>query len=146
MISHLDEEGLECRVYALNVCGQRIAVEPLPEVSRNVVCGLDNVRMARLGSLVYTGRTLDFDSLAFMQPSHSWSPRAPMGRWRGSTERADDFWRFAAAWEKLHRRNHPYFPHILYELEFRYNHRHVDLFDPLMDILLGSGPAASQPA
>jgi len=141
MMPQLDKLEQECDVYALNACGKLIAVEPVPEMSREVVSGFDDVRMARIGSLVHTGKVLDFDSLVFMQPSHAWSPQMPMERWRPGTGQADEFWRFASEWVKLHRRNLPYFPHILYELEFRYNHRHTDLFEPLMNILLGSRPA-----
>lgn len=130
----------ESEVYALNACGDSVAVAPLPEVARDAVHQAGNIRMARIGPLICTGRALGHDGLVFMRPSHAWAPATPLRKWPHGAEPLDEFWRFASSWIKLHRHNRPYFPHILYELEFRYNHRHGGLFDPLMDILLGSGP------
>lgn len=132
----------ESEVYALDACGDSVAVAPLPEVTRDAVHQAANIRMARIGPLVHTGRAFGHDGLAFMRPSHAWTPATPLRKWPHGAEPLDEFWRFSSSWIKLHRHNRPYFPHILYELEFRYNHRHGGLFDPLMGILLGSGPPA----
>jgi len=113
-----------------------VKVEVVPNVSAGTLLGM-TVRMVRRGSIVYTDRFGSYDSLMFCGYRHL---RVDHQR-RFSSGKVyinglEGFWSYAK--ERLikhHGVSKERFPFYLKEMEFRYNHRHDNLFNLLLNSL-----------
>jgi transposase len=111
-----------------------VKVEVVPNVSAETLLGM-TVKMVRRGSIVYTDKFGSYDSLMFCGYRHL---RVDHQR-RFSSGKVyinglEGFWSYAK--ERLikhHGVSKELFPFYLKEMEFRYNHRHDNLFNLLLN-------------
>jgi transposase len=104
-------------------------VEVLPNLQAQTVLGL-TVKKVRRGSLVYTDRFQVYDALIFCGYRHlQVDHQTRFARGRVYINGLEGFWSYAKERLMKHHGVSPQrFPLYLKELEFRYNHRHEDLF------------------
>lgn len=114
----------------------RVFVEVVPNVRAQTVLGLA-VKKVRRGSIVYTDRFQIYDALMFCGYRHlQIDHRTEFSRGRVYINGLEGFWSYAKERLMKHHGISPQrFPLYLKELEFRYNHRHEDLFPTLVAYL-----------
>jgi transposase len=113
-----------------------VRVTVVPDVTAETLIGL-TVKTVRRGSIIYTDKFRSYDSLMFCGYRHLKIDHAM----RFATGKVyinglEGFWSWAK--ERLikhHGVSKENFPLYLKELEFRYNHRHTDIFDIISDYL-----------
>jgi transposase len=114
----------------------RVWVQVVPNVRAETVLAL-TVKKVRRGSIVYTDRFVSYDALMFcgyrhLQIDHS----TQFCRGRVSINGMEGFWGYAKERLIKHHGISPRrFPLYLKEQEFRYNHRHQDIFPILAQYL-----------
>lgn len=113
-----------------------VRVTVVPDVTAETLIGL-TVKTVRRGSIIYTDKFRSYDSLMFCGYRHL---KIDHGK-RFATGKVyinglEGFWSWAK--ERLvkhHGVSKEKFPLYLKELEFRYNHRHTDIFELTSDYL-----------
>ena len=118
-----------------------VEVTVVPNVTAETLIGL-TVKTVRRGSIVYTDKFRSYDSLMFcgyrhLQVDHQ--KRFSSGK--VYINGLEGFWSWAK--ERLikhHGVSKENFPLYLKELEFRYNHRHADIFDLVANYLCNLVP------
>ncbi len=114
----------------------KVLVTVVPNVSAQILIGL-TVKKVRRGSIVYTDKFRSYDSLMFCGYRHlkiDHSKKFTSGK--VYINGLEGFWSWAK--ERLikhHGVSKENFPLYLKELEFRYNHRHKDIFEIITDYL-----------
>jgi transposase len=107
-----------------------VHVEVVPNVRAETLLGL-TVKTVRRGSIVYTDRYQAYDSLMFCGYRHlSINHQKRYASGKVYINGLEGFWSWAK--ERLikhHGISPTWFPFYLKELEFRYNHRHEDIFE-----------------
>lgn len=104
------------------------------------------LRTVKRGSLVYTDRWHGYDTLAFcgyrhLRVDHRKRFSRPSALGKVHINGLEGFWSYAKGKLLKHHGVSPTkFPLYLYEMQFRYNHRHEDLFDRLLTILVQPVP------
>jgi len=119
----------------------RVFVEVVPNVRAETVLGLA-VKKVRRGSIVYTDRFQIYDALMFCGYRHlKIDHRTEFSRGRVTINGLEGFWSYAKERLMKHHGISPQrFPLYLKELEFRYNHRHEDVFPILCRYLCNLVP------
>jgi transposase len=114
----------------------QVFVQVVPNVRAQTVLGLA-VKKVRRGSIVYTDRFQIYDALMFCGYRHlQIDHRTQFSRGRVYINGLEGFWSYAKERLIKHHGISPRrFPLYLKELEFRYNHRHEDLFTTLVTYL-----------
>ena len=114
----------------------KVQVSVVPNVTADTLIGL-TVKTVRRGSIIYTDKFRSYDSLMFCGYRHL---KIDHGKRYASGKvyinGLEGFWRWAK--ERLikhHGVSKENFPLYLKELEFRYNHRHTDIFDIVANYL-----------
>ena len=114
----------------------KVKVSVVKDVTARTLLDL-TVKTVRRGSIVYTDKFRSYDSLMFCGYRHL---KVDHGKRFASGKvyinGLEGFWSWAK--ERLmkhHGISKRVFPFYLKELEFRYNHRHTDIFDKLTDFL-----------
>ena len=113
-----------------------VRVTVVPDVKAETLIGL-TVKTVRRGSIIYTDKFRSYDSLMFCGYRHlkiDHDMRFATGK--VYINGLEGFWSWAK--ERLikhHGVSKENFPLYLKELEFRYNHRHADIFDIVSDYL-----------
>lgn len=111
-------------------------VEWIPDITPETLLNT-SIQQVKRGSIIYTDQFRGFDALIFYAGrSSKKEPSKPISSAKIYIDGLKGFWTFAK--DKLI--NHPglrrsYFPSYLKELEFRYNHRHVSLFELMIKAL-----------
>jgi transposase len=114
----------------------KVRVTVVPDVSSRTLINL-TVKMVRRGSIVYTDRFRSYDSLMFCGYRHlkiDHNKRFSSGK--VYINGLEGFWSWAK--ERIikhHGVSKEKFPLYLKELEFRYNHRHTDIFEKVSDFM-----------
>jgi transposase len=114
----------------------KVMVTVVPNVTAETLIGL-TVKTVRRGSIVYTDKFRSYDSLMFCGYRHlkiDHNKRFTSGK--VYINGLEGFWSWAK--ERLikhHGVSKENFPLYLKELEFRYNHRHMDIFNIVSDYL-----------
>jgi transposase len=114
----------------------KVRVTVVPNVTAQTLIGL-TVKTVRRGSIVYTDKFRSYDSLMFCGYRHlkiDHGKRFTSGK--VYINGLEGFWSWAK--ERLikhHGVSKEKFPLYLKELEFRYNHRHTDIFEIISDYL-----------
>ena len=114
----------------------KVLVTVVPNVTAETLIGL-TVKTVRRGSIVYTDKFRSYDSLMFCGYRHlkiDHGKRFTSGK--VYINGLEGFWSWAK--ERLikhHGVSKENFPLYLKELEFRYNHRHTDIFEIVSDYL-----------
>ena len=104
------------------------------------------LRTVKRGSLVYTDRWQGYDTLTFcgyrhLQVDHGKRFSRPSPSGKVHINGLEGFWSYAKGKLRKHHGVSPQkFPLYLYEAQFRYNHRHQDLFDLLLKLLVQPVP------
>jgi transposase len=114
----------------------KVKVSVVKDVTARTLLDL-TVKTVRRGSIVYTDRFRSYDSLMFCGYRHL---KVDHGKRFASGKvyinGLEGFWSWAKERSiKHHGISKKTFPLYLKELEFRYNHRHTDIFDKLTDFL-----------
>jgi len=113
-----------------------VRVEVVPNVRAETLLGL-TVKTVRRGSIVYTDRYQAYDSLMFCGYRHlSINHHKRFATGKVYINGLEGFWSWAK--ERLikhHGISPTWFPFYLKDLEFRYNHRHEDIFDLTADAI-----------
>lgn len=123
----------------------RVQVTVVPDCSAESLMR-ETLRAVKRGSLVYTDRWNGYDTLAFcgyqhLRVDHSKRFSRPSASGAVHINGLEGFWSYAKGKLLKHHGVSPRrFPLYLYEMEFRYNHRHQDLFDLLLKILVKPVP------
>lgn len=106
----------------------------------------ETLRTVKRGSLVYTDRWAGYDTLTFcgyrhLRVDHGKRFSRPSASGKVHINGLEGFWSYAKGKLLKHHGVSPHrFPLYLYEAQFRYNHRHQDLFDLLLKILVQPVP------
>lgn len=106
----------------------------------------ETLRTVKRGSLVYTDRWGGYDTLTFcgyrhLRVDHGKRFSRPSASGKVHINGLEGFWSYAKGKLLKHHGVSPHrFPLYLYEAQFRYNHRHEDLFDHLLHILVQPVP------
>ena len=106
----------------------------------------ETLRTVKRGSLVYTDRWGGYDTLTFcgyrhLRVDHGKRFSRPSATGKVHINGLEGFWSYAKGKLLKHHGVSPRrFPLYLYEAQFRYNHRHEDLFDLLLKILVQPVP------
>lgn len=106
----------------------------------------ETLRTVKRGSLVYTDRWGGYDTLTFcgyrhLRVDHGKRFSRPSASGKVHINGLEGFWSYAKGKLLKHHGVSPHrFPLYLYEAQFRYNHRHQDLFDLLLKILVQPVP------
>lgn len=114
----------------------KVMVTVVPDVSADTLIGL-TVKTVRRGSIVYTDKFRSYNSLMFCGYRHlkvDHNKRFSSGK--VYINGLEGFWSWAK--ERIikhHGVSKEKFPLYLKELEFRYNHRHTDIFENVADYL-----------
>jgi transposase len=114
----------------------KVMVTVVPNVTAETLIGL-TVKTVRRGSIVYTDKFRSYDSLMFCGYRHlkiDHNKRFTSGK--VYINGLEGFWSWAK--ERLikhHGVSKENFPLYLKELEFRYNHRHMDIFNIVSNYL-----------
>jgi len=102
----------------------------------------ETVKVVKRGSLVYTDKYRGYDTLTFcgyrrLAVNHS----QRFSRGKVHINGLEGFWSYAKGKLLKHHGVSPQkFPLYLYEMQFRYNHRHEDLFQRFLDALIKPVP------
>lgn len=114
----------------------QVFVSTVPNVKAETLLGL-TVSKVRRGSIVYTDRFHAYDALMFCGFRHLQVDHAVhFRRGRVYINGLEGFWSYAKERLMKHHGISPKrFPLYLKELEFRYNHRHLDIFPVLTKYL-----------
>ena len=119
----------------------QVRVTIVPNVSARTLIGL-TVKTVRRGSIIYTDKFRSYDSLMFCGYRHlkvDHNMRFSSGK--VYINGLEGFWSWAKErFIKHHGVSKENFPLYLKELEFRYNHRHSDIFDKVSDCLCDPMP------
>jgi transposase len=123
----------------------RVQVTVVPDCSAESLLR-ETLRTVKRGSLVYTDRWGSYDTLTFcgyrhLRVDHAKRFSRPSASGKVHINGLEGFWSYAKGKLLKHHGVSPRkFPLYLYEAQFRYNHRHEDLFDLLLKILVKSVP------
>lgn len=116
-------------VFGILERGGRVEVRAVRNVTAQTLLA-STVKLVRRGSLVYTDRYHAYDALMFCGYRHlRVDPERRFSRGKVHINGLEGFWAYAK--ERLikhHGVSKERFPLYLKEMEFRYNHRHRDLF------------------
>jgi transposase len=119
----------------------KVRVTVVQDVSAETLLNL-TLKTVRKGSIVYTDKFRSYDGLMFCGYRHlkvNHSKRFASGK--VYINGLEGFWSWAKErLIKYHGVSKVNFPLYLKELEFRYNHRHVDIFEKVADYLCGLVP------
>ncbi len=114
----------------------KVRVTVVPDVSAETLLNL-TLKTVRRGSIVYTDKFRSYDSLMFCGYRHlkvDHNKRFASGK--VYINGLEGFWSWAKErLIKYHGVSKTNFPLYLKELEFRYNHRHADIFEKVADYL-----------
>jgi len=125
------EGGSTSPVFGVREEGGRVRVRLLPSIRDRILHYLE-VKKVRKGTLMYTDRFAEFDSLLCCSRARLDAEGGKPPRTGVYLDTDSGFWRYARAKLTRHRGITPErFPLYLKELEFRYNHRNEDLFPTL---------------
>jgi transposase len=122
----------------------KVLVTVVPNVTAQTLIGL-TVKTVRRGSIVYTDKFRSYDSLMFCGYRHlkiDHGKRFTSGK--VYINGLEGFWSWAK--ERLikhHGVSKENFPLYLKELEFRYNHRHTDIFELVANYLCDLVPKSN---
>lgn len=114
----------------------RVSVTVVPNVTAPTLLQ-ETVKIVKRGTLVYTDKFRGYDTLTFcgyrrLTVNHS----TRFTRGKVHINGLEGFWSYAKGKLLKHHGISPEkFPLYLYEMQFRYNHRHEDLFQLLLDAL-----------
>jgi transposase len=114
----------------------RVAVTVVPNVTAQTLLQ-ETVKVVKRGSLVYTDTYRGYDTLTFcgyrrLAVNHS----KRFSRGKVHINGLEGFWSYAKGKLLKHHGVSPHkFPLYLYEMQFRYNQRHEDLFHRFLDAL-----------
>ena len=128
----------------------RVTVTVVPNVSTETLLG-ETLRHVKRGSLIYTDRYRGYDTLALCgyehlrvahgQGEYGRTVRTPRGVRAVHINGLEGFWSYAKGKLAKHHGVAPHrFPLYLYEMQFRYNHRHEPLFERLLEFLVQPVP------
>jgi transposase len=119
----------------------RVQVTVVPNCSAQTLRD-QTLRMVKRGTLVYTDKWAGYDTLAFCGYRHLRIDHArQFSRGKVHINGLEGFWAYAKGKFLKHHGVSPHrFPLYLYEWQFRYNHRHENLFDLVLQISLKSLP------
>jgi len=113
-----------------------VQVSVVPDVTGETLLGL-TVKKVRRGSVVYTDKFKSYDSLMFCGYRHlNVDHHKRFSSGKVYINGLEGFWSWAK--ERLikhHGVSREHFPLYLKELEFRYNNRHSDIFEQVVDYL-----------
>jgi transposase len=114
----------------------RIKVEALRDLDAETLLNL-TVKTVRRGSIVYTDKLRDFDSLMFCGYKHlRVDHKKRFSRSDVYINGLDGFWSYAKErMSRFHGVSKEMFPFYLKEMEFRYNHRGKSIFNTLVEYL-----------
>lgn len=120
-------------VFGILERGGIVSVQAVPDVKAKTLLGL-TVMKVRRGSIVYTDRFGSYDALMFCGYRHLKVDHGThFAQGRVYINGLEGFWSWAKERLIKHHGISPQrFPLYLKELEFRYNHRHQDLFEILL--------------
>ena len=119
----------------------RVSVTVVPNVTAHTLLQ-ETVKVVKRGSLVYTDKYRGYDTLTFcgyrrLAVNHS----KQFSRGKVHINGLEGFWSYAKGKLLKHHGVSPHkFPLYLYEMQFRYNHRHEDLFQRFLDALVKPVP------
>ena len=115
----------------------RVAVTVVRDVSANTLLQ-ETVKVVKRGALVYTDKFGGYDALTFCGYRHlTVNHSTRFSRGRVHINGLEGFWSYAKGKLLKHHGVSPIrFPLYLYEMQFRYNHRHQDLFTLFLDALV----------
>lgn len=119
----------------------RVEVTVVPDCSAESLLNAP-VRAVKRGSLVYTDRWKGYDTLTFcgyrhLRVDHARRFSTRSGAHKVHVNGLEGFWSYAKGkLIKFHGVSPAKFSLYLYEMQFRYNHRHENLFDLLLDATL----------
>jgi len=125
-------------VFGILERGGRVKIEVVTDVQGETLLELA-IKKVKRGSLIYTDKFRSYNGLV----SHGFKHRRiNHGKWFANGKvyinGIEGFWSFAKErLMKYHGVDAQKFPLYLNELEFRYNHRDRDLFDDLVQVLVG---------
>lgn len=114
----------------------RVSVTVVPNVTAQTLLQ-ETVKIVKRGTLVYTDKFRSYDTLTFcgyrrLAVNH----QQRFSRGKVHINGLEGFWSYAKGKLLKHHGVSPEkFPLYLYEMQFRYNHRHEDLFQLLLDAL-----------
>jgi transposase len=123
----------------------RVQVSVVPNCSAESLVS-QTLRTVKRGSLIYTDKWDAYDTLTtygytHLRVDHGKRFSRPSARGPVHINGLEGFWSCAKGKLQKHHGVSPRkFPLYLYEMQFRYNHRHQDLFDLLLPILLKPVP------
>ncbi len=139
-----DEAGLSPSVFGILEKQGWVFIDLLPRLGPEDVFhfGLQfHLRLARLGSMVYTDRYRQYDGLILCADESLPLYSIRKSRDPVHLDRMGGFWDFARSRIKVYKGVSPgRFPLYLKELEYRYNHRSEDLIPLLLDCLCAFMP------
>lgn len=115
----------------------RVQVTVVPDCSGETLRD-QTLRWVKRGSLVYTDKWAGYDTLTFCGYRHLRLDHARhFSRGKVHINGLEGFWSYAKGkYWKHHGVSPAKFPLYLYEWQFRYNHRHDNLFDLFLDLSL----------
>ena len=128
--------GGKIPVFGILERGGKVRVEVVADVGGQTLAGMA-IRKVKRGSLVYTDRFRSYDGLVsygFRHQRIDHGQRFANGK--VYINGIEGFWSYAKErLSKYHGLSPNRFPLYLKELEFRYNNRHTDLYDQLLQLL-----------
>ena len=118
-----------------------VSVQVVPDIRAETLLGL-TVKMVRRGSIVYTDRFRGYDSLMFCGYRHlQVDHKRRFSRGRVYINGLEGFWSFAKERLMKHHGISPQrFTLYLKNMEFRYNNRHQDIFELIVQHLCNFEP------
>jgi len=135
----------ETPVFGLSMRNGRVEVTVVTDLCLETLLD-ENVKAVKTGPIVYTDRFANYDAVVF-GGYHRINVDDANRLTRGKVyiNGLEGFWSFAKErLTKFHGVSKQYFPLYLKEMEFRYNHRHEQLFDLLADYSTRLVPNISQ--
>ncbi|MGH9772964.1 MAG: IS1595 family transposase [Candidatus Acidiferrales bacterium] len=119
----------------------RVAVSVVPNVTGKTLLE-ETVKMVKRGTLVYTDKYRGYDALTCCGYRHlSVNHGLRFSRGRVHINGLEGFWSYAKGKLFKHHGVSPHrFPLYLYEMQFRYNNRHRDLFELILDAVVKPVP------
>jgi transposase len=123
----------------------RVQVTVVPDCSAATLLR-ETLKVVKRGTLVYTDKWAGYDTLTFcgyrrLAVDHTRRFSRRFSRGKVHVNGLEGFWSYAKAkFIKHHGVSPARFPLYLYEWQFRYNHRHEDLFELLLPLSLESVP------
>lgn len=118
-----------------------VYVEVVPDVKATTLLGITTKKVRR-GSLVYTDKYKAYDTLMFCGYRHlAVDHQTRFANGKVYINGLEGFWSWAKQRLIKHHGISPHwFPFYLKELEFRYNHRHEDIFPLIVNFLADQVP------